>query len=55
MLQERIWKPKGSLSKYSEPVDRIASIISQDEYESVYGIGLDCGWYYRNDIMSAYK
>lgn len=40
---------------YSEPVDRFASIIPQDEYDSVYGIDLDCGWYYRNHIMPAYK
>lgn len=42
-------------TSYSEPADRFASVIPTSEYDSVYGIDLDCGWYYRNDIMPAYK
>lgn len=29
--------------------------IPEEDYDSVYGIDLDCRWYYKNDIYPAYK
>ncbi len=35
--------------------DVFISEIPQEDYDSVYGIDIDCGWYYRNHIFPAYK
>lgn len=39
----------------SEPEREFLDIIPKDEYDSVYGLRFDNGWYFRNDIFPKYK